>query len=128
MAQRLLKAGLVPQKIYSSSAVRALSTARIMAENWDLGEDDLDVIDALYMAWEEDIYEVIAQADPELSDLAIFGHNPSFTHFANDFLDVSIDNLPTAGVVVVTFESESWAGIGRSEVEKAVVDYPKKSS
>jgi len=128
MAQRLTNAGLVPRRIYSSPAVRALSTARIMAGHWDLGDDDLDVIGTLYMAWEEEIYEVLAQAAPELTDLAIFGHNPSFTHFANDFLDVSIDNLPTAGVVIITFECATWADISRPNVVEAVVDYPKKKS
>ena len=127
MARRLERAGMVPERIYSSPANRALSTARIMADTWDLPDHALQVEDILYMAWEDDIYGVIAQAPPELESLAIFGHNPSFTDFANDFLDPPIDNLPTAGVVVVTLESDSWAGIGRPGVVECLVDYPKKA-
>ena len=78
------------------------------------------------MAYVSEIEQVVAGAPDEVLNLAIFGHNPSFTLYANKFLGDPLENLPTAGVVVVTLESARWKGIGRSHVIQTTVDYPKK--
>ena len=44
MAERLLRAGLVPEKIYSSNGVRALHTAVIMARSWQLSSEVISVL------------------------------------------------------------------------------------
>lgn len=126
MAERLQDAGLIPEVIYSSPANRALSTARIMADTWGYDPSKLEVHDALYMAYLEEISEVISRAPAEVKSLAIFGHNPSFTMYANRFLEDPLDNLPTAGVVVVDLESESWSDLGRKQVLGASVDIPRR--
>ena len=126
MAERLLALKLVPELLLSSPASRALNTALIMSKIWELGPDSLQIIDALYMAYIAEIAQVIAGVPSEVRELAIFGHNPSFTVFANQYLTLPLDNLPTAGVVVVKLESESWDGIGRRDVLETHVDYPKK--
>jgi phosphohistidine phosphatase len=126
MAERLLTAGLVPGLIFSSSASRALNTALIMSKSWGLGPEQLQIHDPLYMAYPSEIQQVVESAPPEITDLAIFGHNPSFTAYANSFLELPLDNLPTAGVVIVTLESDSWEGIGPTYVKETYVDYPKR--
>lgn len=126
MANRLLEKGLVPDLILSSPANRALNTALIMLRTWDLEPGKLQIHDPLYMAYVKEIEQVVAEAPPEISQLAIFGHNPSFTLYANLFLDKALDNLPTAGVVIVTLESDGWKGIGRKNVKETYVDYPKR--
>lgn len=126
MAERLLKEGHVPQLIFSSPASRALNTALIMSRNWGLGPDQLQIYDPLYDAFLEEIQQVVASAPDKITDLAIYGHNPSFTAYANSFLKKPLDNLPTAGVVIVTLESDSWKGIGRKHVKETYVDYPKR--
>jgi phosphohistidine phosphatase len=127
MAQRLLEKRLVPEMIFTSPACRAFNTALIMARAWNLDPSSLQVHDELYMAYPEEIGEVVARAPETLKSLAIFGHNPSFTLYANTFLEYPLDNLPTAGVVVVTLESDTWKGIGRAHVKKTHVDIPKKT-
>lgn len=126
MAKRLKDAGLLPQLIYSSPARRARNTAQIMHGVWELDPSSLMIHDSLYMAYLSEIDEVVAQAPSEIERLAIFGHNPSFTEYANRFLSYPIDNLPTAGVVVLSLESESWSGLSRKQVIETVVDYPKR--
>ena len=108
MALRLSEMGLVPDLILSSPASRALNTALIMSRVWELEPGALQIHDALYMAYAKEIERVVATAPDDVRNLAIFGHNPSFTIYANHFLDESLDNLPTAGVVVVTLESSGW--------------------
>ena len=126
MAERLDAAGLVPGLIFSSPASRALNTALIMSKSWGLGPEQLQIHELLYDAYLKEIRQVVERAPAENTDLAIFGHNPSFTAYANSFLELPLDNLPTAGVVIVTLESESWEGIGRKHVKETYVDYPKR--
>ena len=128
MALRLKKAGLVPQLVFTSPANRAKTTALIMCRHWGLGPADIQFHDDLYMAYGSDIQEVVSLAPDGISDLAIFGHNPSFTIFANQFLEVPLDNLPTAGVVVLSFDTDTWGELSRDQVKRAVVDIPKKKS
>ncbi len=126
MAERLKALKLVPQLILSSPASRALNTALIMSKSWGVGPENLQIHDPLYMAYTSEIEQVVSGVSAEIRNLAIFGHNPSFTLYANQFLEVLLDNLPTAGVVVVTLESESWDGIGQKNVKGSYVDYPKR--
>jgi phosphohistidine phosphatase len=126
MAHRLLKKGDIPELIYSSPANRALNTALIMSRIWKLGPDQLQIQDVLYMAYVSEIHRVVGSAPDQVKRLAIFGHNPTFTMYANTFLADPLENLPTAGTVVVYLQSESWKGIDRSHVKHAEVDYPKR--
>ena len=126
MAKRIMEKGLIPRLIYSSPANRALSTALIMKRIWGLDPSVLHIHDALYMAYVSEICEVVEQAPDEVDSLAIFGHNPAFTLYANTLLDKPLDNLPTAGVVVLSIESESWRKIGRKHVRHSYVDIPKR--
>lgn len=126
MARRLSEKGLVPELLLSSPASRALNTALIMSRIWGLEATDLQIHDPLYDAFVSEIEKVVANAPASIGKLAIFGHNPSFTMYSNLFLREPIDNLPTAGVVVVTLESDGWEGIDRSHVKETYVDYPKR--
>ena len=126
MAERLLEKNLVPDLILSSPASRALNTALIMSRTWGIRAENLQIRDDLYMAYLSEIDQVIAGVSAEIKNLAIFGHNPSFTAYANKFLELPLDNLPTAGIVIVTLDSENWGGIGPKHVKETYVDYPKR--
>jgi len=128
MARRLADLGMVPNLLYSSHATRALSTALIMRNTWGLPPAALQVHEELYMAYDEEVARVLSRASSAITDLAIFGHNPSFTEFANWFLPDPLDNLPTAGAVVVTFDSPGWKDIVKSTVVRTLVEIPKKTT
>lgn len=126
MAERLLARGLVPELLLTSPANRAMNTALIMSKIWGLDPEDLQIHEALYDAHISDIAGVVSGVPAEIAKLAIFGHNPSFTSYPNRFLKSPLDNLPTAGIVVVTLESKKWGGIDRKHVMECYVDYPKR--
>ena len=126
MAERLAKLGLVPELLLSSPATRALHTALIMSRVWGLPPAALQIHEDLYEAYPGDMEQVLSVVSPEVKELAIFGHNPTFTMYSNHFLDHSLDNLPTAGVTVVSLESEGWTGLDPSMVTETYVDYPKR--
>jgi phosphohistidine phosphatase len=126
MAERLMAKKIVPDLLLTSPANRALNTALIMSKCWGVGPEHLQIHDLLYDARISDIEKVISVVPAEIRNLAIFGHNPSFTLYANHFLKLPLDNLPTAGVVILTLESKSWDGIRRTNVKGSYVDYPKR--
>ena len=126
MARRLVERGEIPQLILTSPASRALNTALIMQKVWGLGPESLQVHEPLYDAYLSEIKEVLATVPPEIRGVAIFGHNPSFTAYTNQFLKIPLDNLPTAGVGLITLDSDSWDGVGQSHVIETYVDYPKR--
>lgn len=126
MAERIARADLVPERIYCSTAARALHTAIIMARVWELPDDALSLRESLYMSGSQEIDEVLAELPDEVSSVAVFGHNPTFTSYANHFVNHAIDNIPTAGIVVLTFEANNWNEISRSNLVKEVFDYPRK--
>ncbi len=61
----------------------------------------------------------------DLESLMMVGHNPTFTYFANKFLDKSIDNLPTSGVVCIEFETDKWEEVISAEKKTKFVISPK---
>lgn len=126
MAERLAKNGMIPEKVYSSTGIRALHTAVIMARVWNLPDQDLSVRASLYMSGSSEVDMLLAEIPDEVESAAIFGHNPAWTAYANRFMNHSIDNIPTAGVVILTFDTDSWNEISRSNLVEEVFDYPKK--
>jgi phosphohistidine phosphatase len=57
----------------------------------------------------------------------IFGHNPASTGLVNRFLKHPIDNLPTAGVVTLNFNGDSWKNLKDQQPKSENIDFPKKS-
>lgn len=126
MSARLAERGLVPEMVMSSPANRALHTAIIMAKAWEMDDRYLLIRKSLYLPEVDDIAETIFEVDDGVASLAIFGHNPGFTQFANRFLEPQIDNVPTAGVVVVTLEMDTWNDLFNARIVDTLFDYPKK--
>ncbi|MCA1746387.1 MAG: histidine phosphatase family protein, partial [Bacteroidales bacterium] len=125
MAARLQEKGLVPEAVYSSPANRALHTAIIMSRVWKIGEEQINICRKLYLPDEENIAATIFGISDTLTSIAVFGHNPGFTEFANRFMKPPVDNVPTAGVVVVSMKLDSWSDLYNGSVKRIVFDYPK---
>jgi phosphohistidine phosphatase len=126
MARRLLERGTVPSLLYASPANRALNTALIMCRVWETDPSCLHIHEQIYEAYVSELEAVVARTPAGETSLAVFGHNPTFTVYANKFLEEPLDNLPTAGVVHLVFESESWSGLNRAHVKREWVDTPKR--
>lgn len=110
----------------SSPANRALTTAIIIAKEFDLSEKDIIKNDNLYHASPSRILQVIAEQDDSLDSLAVFAHNPGLTDLANQLCSTRIDNLPTTGIFVVQFNVKTWAEIKNTTGDFLFFDYPKK--
>ncbi|MHA7057176.1 SixA phosphatase family protein [Aquimarina sp. M1] len=111
-------------KVLSSDAVRAKTTAKIIFEHLDFPKDIFSLEPKLYDFNGHQVIEVIKNCNDKINDLIIFGHNHAFTSIANLYGDKTIDNLPTAGVVGIQFDVDRWKSI---DVGKTVLTlFPKE--
>ncbi len=125
MGRRIHEHGIRPSLLLSSPAVRALTTAKIIAGELGYPLEFLQREEQLYLASVTDIQDVLVAQDPGFNSIMIFGHNPGFTDFANFLVPGLTNNLPTAGVVSVQLETEDWNLYERPACELVVHDYPK---
>lgn len=126
MARRLRARKLKPDLVLSSPAVRALSTAAIMARELKVPATQVRQDERLYLASPADMLAVIRELGGAASHLMVFGHNPGITEFANRLsAGDHIDNLPTSGVFTATFDIDDWAALDWESGQDAEFDYPK---
>ncbi len=126
MGKRINARKLRPSLIISSTAVRAMSTARAIAEALNYPLEFLQSEKELYLASPDKILEIVCAQEDNFSDLMVVGHNPGMTDLANQLLpSLDIDNLPTCGVVAIDFETGSWAKIPEANARLFFYDYPK---
>jgi phosphohistidine phosphatase len=126
MARRLVLRGLIPEYILTSPAVRAISTARLMATQFGKSEDLLMVDASIYEASRQDLNRLISRQNPDQSVLMIIGHNPGISDFLNWLCDTD-EILSTAAVAQVEIDSNKWNGWERGSGALIDLDYPKKA-
>jgi len=126
MAARLKKAYPKPNKIVTSPAARALHTAMIFAREIEMSLHNIDIDPIIYNAGEEDIFRIINQTSDDIDNLLLIGHNPTFTVFANLFYPEYLHNVPTTGMVSLTFDTDQWKLIKQDNMIKSNFIYPKR--
>ena len=72
-------------QVYSSPAIRAAQTARIITKYIFYGRKQINYLEKLYHCEVREMIEVIESTDDENKSIAVFGHNPSLNGFAYNF-------------------------------------------
>lgn len=125
MAKKFAERNIPVDFLYSSSAVRAKTTAEYFIKELKLSENNY--------SFEREIYgsgiSFIRTNTPNLSNqvncVMYFGHNPDFTSLITYFSGEVIGNLPTCGIAVIKFDIDYWTQINDSNGTLEVFDYPK---
>ena len=125
MGKRLAKRDVKPDLILSSPARRALTTAEIIAKKLDYKLKDIVVNDRLYAGAVHSLLNVIHGLGDKPERVMLFGHNPELTEFAHR-LSGEITHMPTCAVAEFTFSAKSWQNIGKANLARVALDYPKK--
>lgn len=126
MAQRIAVQKLVPHKIVSSPAVRAISTCELMVKTWHKDVKEIQQRSEIYEANLSDLLKIVNHFDDADDYVALFGHNNGITDFAVYLTDADIFNIPTCGIVLIEFPFESWKLVSKNTGEVLMYDYPKK--
>lgn len=125
MGKQLRNRGLRPQLILSSPALRAITTARIVAAELGYDPDAIETDADLYLASPSTILHVLRTRGANCSDVMMVGHNPGLSELANRIGDANIDNIPTCGAFTVELQADSWDVLGTVAGRLAWFDYPK---
>jgi phosphohistidine phosphatase len=127
MARRIKLRYPAPDMLYSSPAIRALHTATIFVRVLQVSFEHLQIVPGIYMGGEKNLNDMVKSLDNSISSVMIFGHNPDSTYFANELSSSYIDNIPTTGIVSISFNTDNWSQIGKATKDNEYFDYPKKS-
>ena len=109
---------------FSSPACRALHTAMIVLREFDFPLDEFEVTNELYDFSGSSVADFVRNLDDDLQKVIIFGHNYAFTNIANQFGNASIENVPTAGLVQISFAVDQWSSVGRGTTDHIL--FPKQ--
>ena len=105
-----------PAVVWSSPAVRALETAKIFKEKLEVEDRDFFIKSGLYTFDKNDLLKQIESCDPQVDTLMLFGHNPAMTGLVNQLGDQFFENIPTTGLTVINFQTESWKELKNGKI------------
>lgn len=128
MALRLQGMLTPPFRMIASPAVRALTTAQLFAETFELPESQIGIDKRIYDATPGTLLHLINTLDETDEQVLMFGHNPGFTDVARLLVDGPLPfiELPTCGVVILGFEEDRWQDIVPGSAQVLAFRYAKE--
>lgn len=125
MGQRLKQRKLKPEKLITSPAVRAITTAQLIGRELGFAPERIVQNERLYLASAKEILKVIQESGGAAKHLALVGHNPGMSEFADQIAaDRPMDNMPTAAVFTLEFAIADWSELSWKSGVNAQFDYP----
>lgn len=112
MADRLVALDYRPDHLLTSSAVRTVETARILAEALAFPAERICQDDRLYLAEVQQLHEVLAQCPATASHVLLVGHNPGLSLLASRLhATADVGELPTAAAITFELPINSWSAL-----------------
>lgn len=109
--------------IFSSPANRAMHTCLIFLRQLNFPYNQFKITNELYDFSGDYVLQFVKNLDDSLETVMIFGHNHAFTHLSNTMGSSYIDNVPTSGLVHLTFKTDSWKHIEKGTTTNTI--FPK---
>ncbi len=127
MGQRLADKGIQLDRIISSPALRALTTAQLIAEQIDFDPQAIEHNQRLYFEGIPAMMDIIHQLDRSFSSVMIVGHNPDITRLLNRLCGFQVSDMPTCAIAKVGFNLDNdWLEVAFGSGKMVEYDYPKK--
>lgn len=114
-----------PDQFYTSSAVRAEATAKLIAK--EIGYDpELLIADRrLYLADVPHLQSIMREFSDDWECVFLIGHNPTITDCANALANDELENMPTCGVYGIELNIDSWRKLRNGAGSKLFFQAPK---
>lgn len=87
---------------------------------------EINMLYLLYLADRETLFNIVRHIDDSYQRVVLIGHNEGITELANHLQDNVIDNIPTLGVVKISFKAKKWSEIRANSGNLESFIYPKK--
>ena len=128
MGRALGKRRICPDLVMSSPAVRAMSTAVLIARELQYPSDKISINTGIYGADVDDLLTIIHALPDSAASVLLVGHNPTITETANALSPSAMSEMPTAAVVCLHFECDKWEEVSKLNAEFYFYDYPRNVS
>lgn len=125
MGRQLLSRDIEPELILSSTAVRALSTATLVAKELNYDLEKLQTDPAIYKEDKNGLLKLIRQVPDDIDCLLMVAHNFPISELASLLSPEGIPEMPTAAVVALEFSADSWLDIHTDNARLLFFDFPK---
>lgn len=108
MAKQIIKLKVAPDIILSSPALRAKSTAKIIAKQIDYKEEII-YIEEFYFGFRDNIIKNIQNLPDSINSALVIGHNPTWENLVTSLVieNVSV-TMPTASMVYLSADINNW--------------------
>lgn len=118
------KAGVVPDLVLSSPAVRARTTAELAAEagEWDV---PIEIRDEFYGGGGEAVLRTLRGLEPTVGRVAIVGHEPVWSGLIGGLSGGGQVRFPTAALALLSFDAEAWSQLAWGRMDLTWMVTPK---
>ncbi|MEM9015443.1 MAG: histidine phosphatase family protein [Verrucomicrobiota bacterium] len=112
IAAALEQRGVKPDLVVTSTAVRARTTARMVAEGLSFPIAEIIEVGELYHAFSGEILRVVQTLNEDANCALLFGHNPGM-HEATDCLsrEGGVDSFPTLATARFELDVDYWGNV-----------------
>lgn len=108
MGRFLADVDSLPDRIVTSSAVRARTTLELAMEDGKWGDISVDATDRLYDASDADVLDVIQDQSDMYDRLLLVGHEPTWSSMIGRLAGQANIHVSTATMARIDFEVPSW--------------------
>jgi len=123
----LLKRSIIPDLIISSPATRAMETAIIFSNKFNVATECIKTVEFLYKHFSfTGFIRMIERRDNAINTIFVIGHNPHISELASRLMGVGYDHLPTTGIKCIAFNIDSWNKLSSGYGILEFFDYPNK--
>ena len=101
----------LPEAIFTSVAVRAETTARLIAEKLGFDMEAIVAQESLYTFDDRELLSAIRAFPDQDTCVALVGHNPACHSLFEQLLGQRLDKYVTCGSAIIDFDATSWRQI-----------------
>jgi phosphohistidine phosphatase len=124
MGKILFNKKVNPDLIISSPALRAITTAQLIAKEVNYSKA-ITPNQYIYEAYVTALQEIVTYINDAYDTVFLIGHNPGVSALAYMLCGLK-ESLPTCAVVEIQFDCNSWMDANKENSKLISFDYPKK--
>jgi phosphohistidine phosphatase len=110
--------------VLCSTAIRARTTAGLMADAMKFQMEKIVEEEALYDASTRTFFEFMSQLNDQYQNILCVAHNPSISYLAESFTKAEIGDMPPSGLAIIKFNIHSWKEVSQGNGELQNYIYP----
>lgn len=127
IADALRERQIMPQRLISSDAVRALCTATILLHKLSLPLEILHINHTIYSGTASDYAAIIQLLPEKIGSVMLVGHESILSDTARQWLASPPEKIPTSAVLAITWkENASWQECAATKGKLKFFLTPKK--